>query len=91
MEKMKAQLERDGPKASGAGAQQPAKFEMTDKALIDQLTGWDLLFLVLFWIFPLPFHPWWAVLCCWGFALFWLFLMHRRIAEKRSQLKGQSS
>jgi hypothetical protein len=91
MEKMKAQLDRDRAKVSGAASQQPAKFEMSDKTLIDSLTGWDLLLFLLFGIFPAPFHPWWVALCCWGFVFFLAYLMHRRIAEKRSQLKGQSS
>jgi hypothetical protein len=91
MEKMKAQLDRDRAKVSGAASQQPAKFEMSDKALIDSLTGWDLLLFLLFYIFPVPFHPLWIALCCWGFVFFLAYLMHRRIAENRSQLKGQSS
>jgi len=59
------------------------KVEMSDKALIDRLTVWDLLLFLLFWIFPTPFHPWWAALTCWGVCIFLWLWMHKRIEEKR--------
>lgn len=55
MEKMRAQLERDRPKASGADSQQPAKFEMSDKGVIDRLSGWDLLLFFLIYFVRLRF------------------------------------